>query len=57
MADESNSDDELEEGGDAFAGVDEAEFCAHLEELAVNAGDDPLDATWLPLKQVKHDKI
>ena len=36
-----------------FAGVDEAEFCACLEELAVNAGDDPLNATWLPLKQVK----
>ena len=55
MADESDSDDELEEGGDdtVFAGVDEAEFCACLEELAVNAGDDPLDATWLPPKQAK----
>ena len=55
VADESDSDDELEEGGDgtAFAGVDEAEFCACLEELAVNAGDDPLDATWLPPKQAK----
>ena len=55
MANESDSDDELEEGGDdtVFAGVDEAEFCACLEELAVNAGDDPLDATWLPPKQAK----
>ena len=55
VADESNLDDELEEGGNgtAFAGVDEAEFCARLEELAVNAGDDPLDATWLPPKQAK----
>ncbi|KAI6041338.1 hypothetical protein EDC04DRAFT_3060173, partial [Pisolithus marmoratus] len=53
MADESDEDDELEEGGDnaMFTGVDEAEFCAQLEELAVNAGDDPLDATWLPPKQ------
>lgn len=56
MADESDEDDELEEGGDnaMFTGVDEAEFCAQLEELAVNAGDDPLDATWLPPKQAKH---
>jgi len=55
VVNESDLDDELEEGGDntVFAGVDEAEFCACLEELAVNAGDDPLDATWLPLKQAK----
>lgn len=56
VADESDSDDELEEGGDdaVFAGADEAAFCARLEELTVNAGDDPLDPTWLPLKQAKH---
>ena len=55
VADESDSDDELEEGGDdaVFAGADEAAFCARLEELTVNAGDDPLDPTWLPLKQAK----
>ncbi|KIM54200.1 hypothetical protein SCLCIDRAFT_31308 [Scleroderma citrinum Foug A] len=55
VADESDSDDELEEGGDdaVFAGADEAAFCAHLEELTINAGDDPLDPTWLPLKQAK----
>ena len=55
VADESDSDDELEEGGDdtVFSGVDEAEFCAWLEALAVNAGDDPLDTTWLPPKQAK----
>jgi len=55
VADESNSEDELEEGGDGalFAGVDEAKFCERLGDLAVNAGDDPLDATWLPSKQAK----
>ena len=28
-------------------------FCEHLEELAISAGDNPLDETWLPPKQAK----
>ena len=56
VAGESDSDDELEDddGSAMFAGVDEAEFCARLEELAISAGDDPLDEMWLPPKQAKH---
>jgi len=55
VAGESDLDDELEGGDDSamFAGVDEAEFCARLEELAISAGDNPLDETWLPPKQAK----
>ena len=56
VAGESNLDDELEDDDDSmmFAGVDEAKFCAHLEELATSASDDPLNEMWLPLKQEKH---
>ena len=49
IANQDDSNDESEAGLDVtFVEVDDDEFCMWLVDLAIKAGNDPLDEDWLP---------
>jgi len=54
IANHDDSDDESEAGsGMTFGGMDNDEFCARLVDLAISAGDDPVDEDWLPPREAR----